>query len=110
MAKLTENDFSFKCPMNWDEMELSGGGRHCRKCAKQVFDLTNCSLEEIAVLQKSHGSICGSIRIAHVAVLAASFSAAACTTPRLTGTPGPINKPVSQQVLMGEISPQPAKP
>jgi len=75
MKMLTENHFSFKCPMNWDEMEVSANGRFCGKCRKEVFDLSNCSIDEVIALQRRHGSICGSIK---VAVAAVSLSAAAC--------------------------------
>ena len=78
MHKLTENHFSFKCPMSWEDMEISGSGRHCGKCRKHVFDLTNCSIDEVIALQRKHGPICGSIRVAQVAAVAISLSAAAC--------------------------------
>jgi hypothetical protein len=90
MNKLTENHFSFKCPMNWEEMEVLGSGRHCGKCRKHVFDLTNCSIDEVIALQRKHGPICGSIRVAQVAAVAISLSAAACQnigSDRTTGTP-----------------------
>jgi hypothetical protein len=91
MNRLTEKHFAFKCPMNWDEMEVSGSGRHCFKCQKQVFDLTNCSIDEVIALQEKHGPICGSIKMAQVAAVAISLSAAAChntASNRTTGTPG----------------------
>ena len=75
MKKLTENHFSFKCPMNWDEMQVSDNSRFCGKCRKEVFDLTNCSIDEVIALQRKHGAICGSIRLAAVAI---SLSTAAC--------------------------------
>lgn len=81
MIKLTDDHFSFKCPMNWDGMKISDNGRFCDKCRKEVFDLTHCSLDEVSALQRKHGSICGSIRVAAVAI---SLSAAACQD----GTPG----------------------
>jgi hypothetical protein len=90
MNNLTENHFSFKCPMNWDEMEVSGNGRNCQKCRKQVFDLTNCSIDEVIALQQKHGAICGSIRLAQAAAVALSLSAAACQEAqpgRTTGKP-----------------------
>ena len=90
MNKLTENHFSFKCPMNWNEMSVSDNGHFCSKCRKEVFDLTNCSIDEVIALQKKHGPICGSIRVARAAAVAISLSAAACqnTQPaRTTGTP-----------------------
>lgn len=84
MHKLTENHFSFKCPMNWDAMEASDNGRFCSKCRKEVFDLTNCSIDEVIALQRKHGPICGSIKIA---VAAISLSAAACQDKSSTQKP-----------------------
>lgn len=96
MNQLTENHFSFQCPMNWDDMEISGSGRHCDKCRKHVFDLTNCSIDEVIALQRKHGPICGTIRVAQVAVVAISLSAAACQSGdqpvnrvHLSGSPRP---------------------
>lgn len=90
MKKLTDQHFSFICPMNWDDMETSPNGRFCSQCKKEVFDLTNCSIEEVVALQRKHGSICGSIQVARAAAVAVSLSAAACQNtnpPRTTGTP-----------------------
>src|SRR6478672_2399001 len=83
MNKLAERHFAFKCPMNWDEMEPSANGRFCNRCRKEVYDLTNCSVDEVIALQRKHGPICGSIK---VAVAAITLSAAACRT---TGPPAP---------------------
>jgi hypothetical protein len=107
MSKISEQHFSFKCPMSWDEMEVSGSGRHCGKCQKQVFDLTNCSVDEVISLQKKHGPICGSISAAVVAI---SLSAAACQTPetkRTTGVPAlPAQAARTRMpVVLGEICP-----
>jgi len=46
-----------------------------RECRKEVYDLTNCPIDEVIALQRKHGSICGSIK---VVVAAVSLSAAAC--------------------------------
>ena len=59
-------------------MKASAKGRFCSQCKKEVFDLTNCSLDEVRALQQEHGSICGSIRVMSVAAVAASLSVAAC--------------------------------
>ena len=75
--------------------ELGRYGSHeqrtlLRQVPKEVFDLTNCSIDEVIALQRKHGSICGSIRIAQAAAVAASLSAAACTEgipTRTTGAP-----------------------
>ena len=102
MNKLTEQHFSFKCPMDFEQMEISGNGRHCSKCQKQVFDLTHCSIDEVIDLQRKHGSICGSIKVAQVAAVALSLSAAACRTTaseaerRVTGTPRVVKPTVVQ--------------
>jgi hypothetical protein len=91
MDQLTALHFSFKCPMQWEEMAMTERGRFCGKCQKEVFDLTNCSLDEVAALQRTHGPICGSIRVAQVAAAALSLSAAAChtepSTRKFTGPP-----------------------
>jgi hypothetical protein len=74
--------------MNWDEMEISGNEKFCGKCRKEVFDLTNCSIDEVIALQRKNGPICGSIRVAKIAAVAVSLSAAACqngTSERTTG-------------------------
>jgi len=128
MAGINENDFSFKCPMNWDEMESSANGRFCGRCRKEVFDLTHCSVDEVIALQRKHGSICGSIRVMRTAAVAVSLSAAACgsnTVPeqkeplpvardqavasqRLSGTPLSPKKLEARRVVMGKVqAPQP---
>jgi len=75
-------------------METTANGKFCSKCRKEVFDLTNCSTDEVHALQNKHGSICGTIRVAQAAVVALSLSAAACQKAgRTTGTPRPIAPP-----------------
>ena len=90
MEKLTPDHFAFRCPMNWDEMPASENGRYCGKCGKEVFDLSNCSIDEVIALQRRHGSICGSIR---VAVAAVSLTAAACQPDRSDLTVGKLGPP-----------------
>lgn len=76
--------------MSWDDMEASANGKFCSKCRKEVFDLTNCSTDEVRALQEKHGSICVSIRLAQAAVVALSLSTAAChKAVRTTGVPFP---------------------
>ena len=93
MNKLNDSHFSFKCPMSFEGMTPSENGRFCDQCRKEVFDLTDCSLEEVAELQKKHGPICGSIRVAQAAaVVAMSLSAAACQDGKVTDhIPRPID-------------------
>jgi hypothetical protein len=120
MNRLTNKHFSFKCPMNWDSMQSSENGRFCGKCQKEVFDLTNCSLDEVRVLQQKHGSICGSIRVMGAAAVAISLSTAACQkenqTPDSVRTTGELPSPIQvvmppEPRLMGDIClPPPAEP
>lgn len=79
MNKLNDSHFSFKCPMSFEGMTPSENGRFCDRCRKEVFDLTDCSVEEVVALQKKHGSLCGSNRVVQTAaVVALSLSATAC--------------------------------
>lgn len=119
MSRLTDKDFSFKCPMSWDAMDDSANGKFCSKCRKEVFDLTHCSVDDVRSLQDKYGAICGSIRLTQAAAVALSLSAAACNqtkptmgTPRLINpssvtdkdTHGAASKPIPPR-LMGEICP-----
>lgn len=81
MSKFTDKHFSFKCPMDFNAMQPSENGVFCSKCSKEVFDLTDCSIEDVLALQRKHGRICGSIRIMPLAAVAVSLSAAACSSP-----------------------------
>lgn len=85
MEKLTERHFSFKCPMDFTAMQPSANGAFCSKCSKEVFDLTDCSIDEVIALQRKHGRICGSIRIRPLAATAVALSAAACCPPEPRG-------------------------
>lgn len=119
MSRLTDKDFSFKCPMSWDAMDDSANGKFCSKCRKEVFDLTHCSVDEVRSLQDKYGAICGSIRLTQAAAVALSLSAAACNLQvRTTGAPLPIsprsnntqntatgNDTNEKPRLMGEICP-----
>ena len=114
MEKLTEKDFSFICPMVWDEMPESANGRFCAGCRKEVFDLSNCSVGEVRELQRKHGPICGSIKVVRAAAVAASLSAAACQdggTHRLSGAPLPPPKSQNRDpdLRVGEIAALPVE-
>lgn len=78
MNKLSKKHFTFKCPMDFNAMPSSANGVFCSKCSKEVFDLTDCSIDEVIALQRKHGKICGLIRIMPLAATAVSLSAAAC--------------------------------
>lgn len=105
MNPLTAQHFSFKCPMDWNAMEVSGSGRHCGKCQKHVYDLTNCSIDEVIALQKKNGPICGSIS---VAVVALSLATAACESPKSIQTTEErpsqqLTVPIEEPRIRGEI-------
>ena len=112
MKKLTDKDFSFICPMVWDEMPESANGRFCAGCRKEVFDLSNCSIGEVRELQRKHGPICGSIKVVRAAAVVASLTAAACqdnSHSRTTGAPFP-EKPGQENVQVKVITPHQGKP
>ncbi len=51
------------CLANWDAMKPNTLGRHCDHCAKQVYDATNLSPEEIlAFYARNNGQACMRIR------------------------------------------------
>jgi hypothetical protein len=81
MEKITEQHFSFKCPMDFTAMRPSENGVFCDRCCREVFDLTDCSIDEVRALQRKHGRICGSIRIMPLAATAVALTAAACSSP-----------------------------
>jgi len=93
--------------MNWDEMEVSGDSRHCLKCNKHVFDLTNCSIDEVIALQRKHGPICGSIKLAAIAL---SLSTAACQNLKQDGAAAPPVGSGDQAVNRVSLSGTPLSP
>lgn len=108
MDRLNESHFSFKCPMNLEDMQATAHGRFCGKCQKEVFDLTNCSVEEVRALEQKHGPLCGSIRMAQVATVAIALASAACDKkPNSTPTVGLIVAPPSQHEESAKTPPQP---
>lgn len=78
MSRISDRHFTFKCPMDFKAMQPSANGLYCDKCRKDVFDLTDCSIDEVIALQEKHGRICGYIRALPIAAAAVSLSAAAC--------------------------------
>lgn len=108
MDRITEDHFTFKCPMRWEDMRVSANGRFCERCRKEVFDLSNCSIDEISALQRRHGSICGSIRVVRATAVAVSLSAAACQSGeqiRTTGTPLAPGHKAYNNIVAGELKP-----
>ncbi len=107
MDRLNESHFSFKCPMNLEDMQATARGRFCGKCQKEVFDLTHCSLDEVRALEQKHGPLCGSIRMAQVATVAISLAAAACQEKPISVGVGEIAVPPSHHKNTESTPPQP---
>jgi hypothetical protein len=56
---ITNAQLKFNCPVNWDSMEDTAGGKNCHQCQKKVFDLTNCSQDEMdMILIQNNHNIC----------------------------------------------------
>lgn len=84
--------------MNLEDMQATAHGHFCGKCKKEVFDLTNCSLDEVRALEQKHGPLCGSIRMAQVATVAISLAAAACQ-----------EKQENRPIVVGEFAAPPSQ-
>lgn len=103
--------------MRWDDMAVSANGRFCEECRKEVYDLSNRTVDEVIALQKQHGSICGSIRVVRAAAVAVSLSAAACQSGDMSRTGGKIAPPSPSHkadhppfdVVAGGIAPIPTQ-
>lgn len=62
---MTKNiKITFECNQNWDEMKISGHGRYCESCCKQVFDFSDKPLNEIEKIAKEE--LCGMFRIEQI--------------------------------------------
>lgn len=62
---MTKNiKITFECNQNWDEMKISGHGRYCESCCKQVFDFSDKPLNEIEKI--AGGELCGMFRIEQI--------------------------------------------
>jgi hypothetical protein len=56
---ITNAQLKFNCPVDWDSMEDTAGGKNCHQCQKKVFDLTNCSQDEMdVILAQNNYKIC----------------------------------------------------
>ncbi|UEG54429.1 energy transducer TonB [Mucilaginibacter daejeonensis] len=56
-------NLSFACSEEWNNMHSTEGGRHCVKCSKTVYDLTNSKADEFRrILAENGGIICGRFR------------------------------------------------
>ena len=59
---LTKKDFSYLCPLNRDDFEVVEGGHYCESCEQKVFDVSDCSMDEIMALKKKYGKLCVSFK------------------------------------------------
>lgn len=57
----------FVCPVQWDQMDAVEGGRFCQACQLKVFDLTDCSRQEIQrITAENGGEICGRVNTSEI--------------------------------------------
>jgi len=89
-TKFTQDDFSFICPMKWGNMKTVDKGRFCDKCEQTVVDVSDCSLDEVATMQRKDPAVCVAIKtVAMVATTAGvALSIAACSS---TPPPAPVH-------------------
>lgn len=59
MTPIENINFSFACRENHNKMKPCSLGLHCSNCDKTVFDFRKSSLNELTVLLKKHGTVCG---------------------------------------------------
>ncbi|MEE9351983.1 MAG: hypothetical protein V3U78_06950 [Thiotrichaceae bacterium] len=101
--KFTRDHFSFVCPMQWDDMQESSNGKDCNikfcnKCEKEVIDVTDCSLEEVAQLQRKDKHLCVALRTVLTTSLALGAASCAAQYPRPVVTSGvPVSLEHHQQ-------------
>ena len=79
--QINSSHLSFVCPMKCSDFEQSDGEYFCNKCQKTVFDLTECSLDEVIALQRKKGSICGVVRAIGATSLLSLSSCAGTVCP-----------------------------
>jgi hypothetical protein len=51
---------TFVCDQDWNDMKISGHGRHCEVCSKTVFDYSDKSIDQIA--KADNRELCGLFR------------------------------------------------
>lgn len=54
---------TFSCDQDWNEMKVSGDGRHCEICSKTVFDFSDKAVPSTAARQ---GELCGMFRVEQI--------------------------------------------
>lgn len=79
--QIDSSHLSFLCPMRRSDLQPSEEGYYCGKCQKPVFDLSECSWDEVIALQRQRGAICGIVRAVGAASLIALSSCAGTVRP-----------------------------
>jgi len=102
---LKPEHFSYKCPLQLSDLNKTDDGHFCAKCSKDIYDLSDCSIDEIIELQRRKGSICGFVRAIGVTSM---VGLAACSKSGKEAANGAASdtdaKPVIEQPeIMGEI-------
>ena len=85
-VNLTEEDFSFVCPLKTVDMKSIEGGYFCGKCEKKVHDVSDYTPEAFNDLKKRSDKLC--ITFKKVAIVSLALSLSACS-PRTTGKIAP---------------------
>ena len=104
MEKIDSTYLSYKCLLKWSDLKHSEDGSFCNKCQREIYDLTDCSIEDIAQLQREKGAICGLVPvIAASALLAlASCSPKDSSEPEVLGKICPVEQDDSNKHLSDE--------
>jgi hypothetical protein len=57
-------EMTFSCDQDWNDMKLSGQGRHCEICNKAVFDFSDKAIDQI--VSSGNGELCGMFRVEQI--------------------------------------------
>ena len=77
--KINPDHISYKCTLKWDDLKDSKEGKYCNHCQENVFDLRDCSLEDVIQLQKKKGMVCGLVSTLAISSLLSTNSCAPLT-------------------------------
>ena len=76
---LNEEDFSFLCPLETEDMTIVEGGYFCNECNKKVHDVSDMTINEYEKVVKKTNDICISFK--KIAIASLALSVAACASP-----------------------------
>jgi hypothetical protein len=57
-------EMTFACDQDWNDMKISGLGRHCEVCRKTVIDYSAKSIDQIAMA--GNRELCGMFRVEQI--------------------------------------------